>query len=325
MKIDHTKCGSSDSTSFPVLVSLTNSTFKTVANGGHVQNASGFDIVFAADAGGVTLYPWEVEFYDGTNGVLVAWVQVPTVSHTADTVFYVAYDNASISTAQNTGSFAPANVWDSNYIGVWHLPDGTTLTANDSTSNALNGTLVNTPTATAGQIDGAGAFVAASNQYISLGSPAALELTGTFTVEAWINSISDSTTLLSNYNGSGYVFQFHSGTVQMSFYPSGHTLFSTSVSYASTYHYVATFNGTTTGIAYLNGVAGTPDTGFSGLAAGGTVYIGAQPGYNWNGWLDEVRVSNIVRGADWILTEYNNQFAPGNIGSPSFIIFGAEI
>lgn len=31
-------------------------------------------------------------------------------------------------------------VWDSNFKGVWHLPNGTALTALDSTSNALNGT-----------------------------------------------------------------------------------------------------------------------------------------------------------------------------------------
>ena len=38
---------------FPVLVSYTDATLKTVANGGHVQNASGYDIIFRA-ADGVT-------------------------------------------------------------------------------------------------------------------------------------------------------------------------------------------------------------------------------------------------------------------------------
>jgi hypothetical protein len=43
------------------------------------------------------------------------------------------------------------------------------------------------------------------------------------------------------------------------------------------------------------------------------------PGYS-NVILDEVRVSNIARSANWILTEYRNQNAPG-----TFSVLGAEI
>jgi hypothetical protein len=329
LTIDHTKCGSSNSTNFPVLVSLSNTTFKTVANGGHVQNASGYDIVFAADSAGVTQYPWEVEFYDGVNGVLVAWVQVPTVSHTVDTVFYVIYDNGAISTAQNTGALAPTNVWDSNYVGVWHLPNGTTLTANDSTSNAINGTLTNAPTATAGEIDGAGAFVHASNQNINLGSGSALQVTGVLTIEAWFNASTDISgcRLFSNRSGSaGYEVYYDNGP-SIHFGINGND-FSTGISLSTPYHLAATYNGTTTGTIYLNAVPGSPYTGFPSLNAGSTAMIGAAPfsaSFTWPGWIDEVRLSKIVRGADWILTEYNNQFGPGNIGSANFITYGSEI
>src|SRR5438552_1444892 len=89
------------------------------------------------------------------------------------------------------GSSATANdqqsstgTWDSNFKGVWHLPNGTTLTPNDSTSNSNNGTLVNTPTATSGQIDGGANFVSGSNQYIT--APA-IEPTSALTVEGWFN------------------------------------------------------------------------------------------------------------------------------------------
>ena len=40
---------------------------------------------------------------------------------------------------------------------------------------------------------------------------------------------------------------------------------------------------------------------------------------NWNGQIDEVRISNSVRSADWITTEYNNQNSPSTfytVGSP---------
>jgi hypothetical protein len=335
LTISHSQCGASDSLNFPVLVSISDTTFKTAPNGGHIQNANGYDIVFAADAAGVTQYPWEIESYNGTTGVLVAWVQIPTVSHTVDTVFYVLYDNPSITTAQNTGSLGPTHVWDTNYVAVWHVPNGTVLTATDSTSNAINGTLVNTPTATAGQIDGAASFASASSQYISLGTPAALELTGAFTVETWIRTTTQTgCRILSNLQNSGgfngYDIYQDAGVISMQIGKSGtlHQVFTPAVSPGNTYHYAGTFNGSTTGIAYLNGSPGAPDAGFPGLGAGSNAYIsrfGVSASGFCNGWLDEVRLSNIARSADWILTGYNNQNAPGNIGSANFITYGPEI
>lgn len=79
--------------------------------------------------------------------------------YSVDTVFYVFYNNTGISSAQNTGSFSPGTLWtNAGYLGVFHLPNGTTLTANDSTVATNNGTLHNTPTAVAGQVDGAAQF-----------------------------------------------------------------------------------------------------------------------------------------------------------------------
>ena len=51
LTIDHTKVPSTQS-NFTVLVSLTDPALKTVANGGHVANANGYDIGFYADSGG---------------------------------------------------------------------------------------------------------------------------------------------------------------------------------------------------------------------------------------------------------------------------------
>jgi len=39
-----------------------------------------------------------------------------------------------------------------------------------------------------------------------------------------------------------------------------------------------------------------------------------------DGMLDEVRISNVARSADWILTEFSNQSDPG-----SFYTVGSEI
>jgi hypothetical protein len=57
--------------------------------------------------------------------MVVYHVKIPTVSHTSDTVFYVCYGNASITTDQST----PTSVWDSDFLSVFHLPNGGSLTA----------------------------------------------------------------------------------------------------------------------------------------------------------------------------------------------------
>jgi hypothetical protein len=65
------------------------------------------------------------------------------------------------------------------------------------------------------------------------------------------------------------------------------------------------------------------------VAANGTadttslnINVGRDPinGRNWNGSLDEARVSTVARSADWITTEYNNQSAPG-----TFETLGTEV
>ena len=59
LTIDHTKVPSTQS-NFTVLVSVTDAALKTVANGGHVANANGYDIGFYADSSGSTKLKWEI-------------------------------------------------------------------------------------------------------------------------------------------------------------------------------------------------------------------------------------------------------------------------
>ena len=139
--IDDTKVSpcSSNITDFPVLISITgDANLKTVANGGHVANSNGYDIVFRA-SNGLTALDHEVESYDGTAGTLVAWVKVPTLSYTADTTIYIYYGNSGISSDQSN----PTGVWDANFKGVWHLkenPAGTAPQMKNSKTNANHGT-----------------------------------------------------------------------------------------------------------------------------------------------------------------------------------------
>jgi len=98
--IDHTKVPNTDQVNFPVLITGTYSYLATVANGGHVQNANGYDIVFSSDCAGLQQLDHEIGSYNATTGAVSFWVLVPLVSHTVDTVFYMSYGNSAITTSQ---------------------------------------------------------------------------------------------------------------------------------------------------------------------------------------------------------------------------------
>jgi len=75
---------------------------------------SGDDIVFT-NSEGVKLNH-EIELFNGTSGELVAWVNVTSLSSVEDTVLYIYYGNSECSSQENS-----VNVWDSNYLSVYHL------------------------------------------------------------------------------------------------------------------------------------------------------------------------------------------------------------
>lgn len=334
LTIDHTQCGSSDSTNFPVLVSLSGTNLKTVANGGFVQNTVSVagitvpaDLVFSSDNAGASPYSWEVEFYDPVNGILIAWVQVPTVSHTTNTVFYMPYDNTAISTFQGgtTGS-----AWNSGFAGVWHLPNGSTLSALDSTSNANNGTITGI-TAAAGMIDGGASFPGNISDGISMGTPSTLDISGAVTLSMWTNpSTFPGAAIWAGRwsdNGFGYtILSIGSAIYALIGIPGGSGNYGIQgYSYSTTgvwAYWSMTFIPSTGVFLYLNGtqVASETTSPPSSQTAGAPFQMGIDElvRYAYSGYLDEVRVSNVARSSDWILTEYNNQFNPGNIGSPGF-------
>jgi len=90
--IDHTKVAA-DLTGFPVLVETTDSDLAS-----HAQN-DGDDIAFVDGSGGQLAH--EIEFYGGGSGHLVAWVRVPSLSSTVDTVLYMYYGKSDAPSQEN--------------------------------------------------------------------------------------------------------------------------------------------------------------------------------------------------------------------------------
>jgi hypothetical protein len=322
----------STQTDFPVLVRVTDNRFKTVGNGGHVQNSSGYDIRPYTDSTlSTAITGYELEFYDGTNGIVAMWVKVSSLS-SSTTPFVLACGNSSLTTDGSS-----TTTWSNSFLGVYHLANGTTLNVNSATGSN-NGTN-HSATATTGQIDGGAAFVSASSQYIDLGT--AMQPTAV-TVSAWIKG----TTFPSAYNSVvdrvfsnvDYWIYYVKSSGKMSYQVARSGTFfitvdgtgSNTLSTGTWYYTAMTFDNTLTTAAlkgYVNGsldASGNVGVAFSLNNTAGPVYIGNTPtgvtaGF-WNGAQDEVRVASGARSANWITTEYNNQSAPG-----TFATLGTEV
>ena len=324
--IDHTKVASSTSTTlvnFPVLISVTNTNLKTVANSGGVSSANGDDILFT-DSDGSTKLPHEIETYASTTGQLIAWVKVPTVSALQDHTIYIYYGNGSAYNQQNATA-----VWDNNYKAVYHLSNGITLSPNDSTSNARTGTLLNSPSAVTGQVDGAMYSNTSGNKDMTSSDTGLPSGQSSRTIEAWVNPQSSFTAneiigygTASNSQLFGIRF-INSTTFEFTGWSDDYDV-TYSFSLNTFYHIVATYDGTNVKI-YINGsLQGTSSSKTLNTVLNGTLYIGDTPwnvqnGNEFTGYIDEVRLSNINRSADWIKTEYNNQNSPS-----TFETFGSQ-
>ena len=69
---------------------------------------------------------------------------------------------------------------------------------------------------------------------------------------------------------------------------------------------------------YVDGVLDSSTTGNNNVIKTGNVEFGrlsGTPGYEYNGKMDEVQISNNIRSAYWIATSYKNQFAPNTFES----------
>jgi RHS repeat-associated protein len=321
--IDHTQVPNTDQVNFPFLFNTTDPAFATIANGGHVTSSTGNDIIFSTDPNGLTQLDYELEEYNPVTGQVIAWVRIPLLSHSTNTVLYVFYGNASITTSQQN----PIGVWDSNYMGVWHVANnGGQLSLADSTSNANNATN-NGATTTTGQIDGG--MQTNGSTYATIGTPSSLAnlAQGNATFSAWVNPASGTGTIMGKDSccSVGWVLGLNNNEV--SFYNvAGYSyLYSSIPMNSGAWSYVTvtlsgnpTQDGQTT--IYINGLPSNSgadtSSGVSGDDSAQTAFLANDSiGVNgepapFNGATDEFRISNVARSADWIATEYTNQSSP---------------
>jgi hypothetical protein len=318
-------------TDFPVFMSISNDLDIGT------RSADGHEIYFTADDG-TTKLDHEIEMYyeDGSGADLVAWVKIPSLS--GSTTMYMYYGANTLPPQQN-----PTAVWNSNYKGVWHLSEtgiGAVGEYKDSTSNSNNGqggggSAGGVPTRVAGRIGYAQDFEGNNPcDFINVGSSSSLEITGSITIEAWVRAESWDPEywhmiVARQYGtsaGDGYLLCLDDGGTAYIVVGSASATRS-GVALGQWYHIVGVASGSTKRV-YINGVAGSAVGGSTWSLDSNPVLIGAgengspgsYPNEQFDGIIDEVRISNTVRSLEWIQTEYNNMNNP----SAFYAISGQE-
>jgi hypothetical protein len=215
------------------------------------------------------------------------------------------------STYGQQGTFG--NAWYSIYVSYNAQP------LKDSTSNQNNPTSQGSMTSAdqvTGKIDGSIDFDG-TNDELQLGNAASLQITGALTVEAWAKPATTG-----SYMGIGGKQKYASGSYAgyalsktdsnyFRFQIAGTGIDSNS-SYADTnWHYLVGRYSGTTYYLYVDGVQQV-NTGTATLTdSGQTAFIGRQysdyDGRWWSGTVDEFRISNATRSAEWIKASYESE------------------
>jgi len=313
--VDHSKVAG-DLSDFPVLVSVVDADLAVKAQD------DGNDVLFMDGSGVANRLFHEIEEYDGSNGQLVAWVNVTSLSSYNNTVFYLYYGNTGVSSQQY-----PENVWDSNFALVLHMTGSSYIDLDDSSlyNNDVNNEGGNPVYNYDGKIgkcvsfDGNGDYLKAT----TFSLPTDSSHTGT----CWIRlpSIEDERRMmLESDNGwsvsLGYRYSSFSHPIIQAY---------TDTSDGGTYHtstYPLDINEDTwyfvgTRIDALNNkiIVWLDESGHNEKSIAGKVNsakginIGTYRDNNgrWmEGEMDEIQISNIVRSDSWLKTQFYNQNDP---------------
>ena len=313
-----------DVNAFPVLLRHTlSSIYNAVRPDAH-------DIRFRLASG--QWLDYEVEFWDQLGlDPFAVWVLVPTVYGNNKTQTISMYYGEAVTDSIPDGQ-SPGRVFNivNGFAGVWHMSDNpVTGSIKDSTSNHFNGTPsgMNSGNGILGLVGHCLNFDG-SNDLISLGAHTALQpanITLSFWIyrntswaSAWVPLYGKETTYSSN-GWQFYTVPNGADSIAASLYVDGNNYFYINTDPNTFYplntwvHVALSFNTSTkAGAIYKNGVAqtvltqGTCNTITSSVS---TITKVAQDDGSacWPGQMDELRISNVVRSADWVKLSYENQ------------------
>lgn len=304
--------GGANLTNFPVQLNwASDNDLRTVANSGHVEHASGWDIVFTSDDG-VTILNHQLEKYTAATGELIAYVNVPTVYSATHTVIYMYYGKTGVWADPSSTS-----TWDSNFEGVYHFNSS----YNDNSTGGNNGTNAGCTTPVEKFANGLNS--GGANNYVQIGTTGWSTTTATFEMWGRATSFPAAEAYFLGYTtnpayGSRIQIYAYNGKLRLGLgaahdsKPGDIYTFST----ATWYHIAVTYNSGNYEV-FVNGVSQNTGT-YASLT---TINTNASIDNNGHqtagsrtqgitGDIDEMRISSVARTAGWITTSYNNQNSP---------------
>lgn len=317
-------------TNFPALVRLT----PGVGGFSYAQfaSASGGDLRFA-DATGSNSLPFEIDEWN-TNGTSTVWVRVPTLSGPGDFI-WACWGNAAATNP--SASSTDGEVWSDNYALVWHLKE-TNFPYADSVQ-AYPGITGAAPDRAAGVIGNGASFKSNSSSHIS---PGGINLSNAFTLSAWVNvsntANSIQTIWASKSGGGGDGFSFYvngynttNQSLVMETSDGTQSLKAKTGTNLVTYgqwHFVSAVVDRNTGSASLY-VDGVDQTAAAGVQPGFDLSLPVNLGrfstnsgtpYYFRGLLDEARIENAARSADWIWASYVTSATNSNLAAYASVV-----
>ncbi len=325
--IDSSKVDS-DLTHFPVMIRISAKTGQSEQDLTRVFDEVGVEdqkIAVTDDTGTQQLYV-EVEKWDSTNEEAILWVSRIgwEISSTEDTIIYLYYDadmddNTYFVDVPN--STPGERVWDEYFALVDHMADGVdNAHTRDSTSYDNDGTKkgANEPIEATGKIGEAQDFDG-GDDFIDCGNDASVQMRDALTVEALINrdGVDTSHFIVTKDNGVQRNWSFHvNSSNQLEFFMWVSNALKSSQHQtllgAATCYYSAVVYDKTDIRLYLDAVVDTSPLAETGQIDNDAVnlYIGqsASGVGEFEGPIDEVRVSNIARTAAWLKATYNACF-----------------
>jgi PKD repeat protein len=323
LHIDNTKIDA-DLTDFPVLLSLDGSSSAAMQE---IFTQLGSDAnrkkLAVTTSDGQTQCYVEIEGWSTASQSAQLHIKVPTVSRTAVTTLYLYFDPAqpdNTSYVDDTGSPAASNVWDADFVGVWHMSqnpgvggacvlDSTTHANHGAPSGMSSGSLVPATVGNALDFDGTDGLAMANA--ISLNVTAAMTIecipkmvagqSGTYGVLFDKDPLNTNWVLLADTGGGAYGFG------RYAFYiggGGGRVVSTSSWNDGAARHLAVSYDRAATRL-YINGAqeASTAYTSAIPVTSGS---ISVSPGSNRiRGSIDEVRFSKVARSAAWVKATYH--------------------
>ncbi|MFB6344905.1 MAG: DUF2341 domain-containing protein [bacterium] len=296
--------------SVPLMINIGTTSGKNATDLSDVLNeslSSGEDIrlINQAETG---VLDYEIERWDSTGSdSTILWVRSPDISATGGDTFYLYYNNLdnSANDAQDT-----SGVWGSGYKVVHHFNDtgSQTRTASDRYNNDANpsGGVKKGPTSVAGRSD----KFNGSGQYDSISGDASHTISGKITIEMLIrgDAFGGNNVILKDDYGNAYDVELtteknmgNTNNVVMCRYNGNeHSTFNYGSLNTGKWYYVVCQNTASAIKAYING-GKVDEAGDVSLSGSGSLYFSDyDSGYDFDGSLDEVRISDTVRSENYI-------------------------